>query len=163
MARMGETSVVNACFSVCSAISGSQPSWKRESASRSTRCACTQARATSTALVISDSMGSVTLCDWSSMYAGSKPGTRASSASTSSLKIRKSWNGLMEPESRSSSPYLLSLKWKPASLPNWMSRLTIISMFTFGAWCPRSTSESAFGPSCDEHQKLVPQSFSTVE
>ena len=51
----------------------------------------------------------------------------------------------MEPESRSSSPYLLSLKWKPASFPNWMSRLTIISMLTFGAWWPRSTSDSACG------------------
>ena len=32
------------------------------------------------------------------------------SASTSSLKTRNSWNGLIEPASRSSSPYLLSLK-----------------------------------------------------
>ena len=53
----------------------------------------------------------------------------------------------MEPASRSSSPYLLSLKWKPASFPNWMSRATIISMFTFGAWWPRSTREKARSPS----------------
>ena len=42
------------------------------------------------------------------------------SASTSSLKIRNSWNGLIDPASRSSSPYLLSLKWKPPSFPNWI-------------------------------------------
>ena len=41
---------------------------------------------------------------------GRETGHARSSASTSSLKIRKSWKGLIEPESRSSSPYLLSLK-----------------------------------------------------
>ena len=37
---------------------------------------------------------------------------------------------------------------EPAELPNWIRRDTIISMFVVGAWCPRSTSEKAFGPSC---------------
>jgi hypothetical protein len=32
-------------------------------------------------------------------------------------------------------------------LPNWISRATIISMFTLGAWWPRSTSEKARSPS----------------
>ena len=35
----------------------------RASASRSTRCACTYARDSSTLLTMSDSIGSVTLCD----------------------------------------------------------------------------------------------------
>ena len=52
----------------------------------------------------------------------------------------------MDPASRSSSPYWLSLKWNPPSLPNWMSRATIISTLTFGAWWPRSTSEKARAP-----------------
>ncbi len=55
-----------------------------------------------------------------------------SSASTSSLKTRKSWCGLIDPLSRSSSPYLLSLKWKPPSFPKRCSRATICSMLTFG-------------------------------
>ena len=37
-----------------------------------------------------------------------------------------------DPASRSSSPNLLSLKWNPPSLPNWMRRATICSMFVLG-------------------------------
>jgi len=54
---------------------------------------------------------------------------------------------LIEPESRSSSPYLLSLKWKPPSFPSWIRRETMLSMLTFGAWWPRSTRQRHFGPS----------------
>ena len=53
---------------------------------------------------------------------------RSSSASTSSLNTRNSWNGFTDPASRSSSPNLLSLKWNPPSLPNWMRRATICSI-----------------------------------
>jgi hypothetical protein len=67
MARIGATSVVKACFKVWSATMASLRSWASLRVARSTRWAWTKARTTSMALVISDSMGSVTLCDWSSM------------------------------------------------------------------------------------------------
>ena len=69
----------------------------------------------------------------------------------------------MEPESRSSSPYLLSLKWKPPSLPNCARRATIISMLVLGAWWPRSTRHLAFSPSVCATAKLVPQSAMTLQ
>ena len=54
------------------------------------------------------------------------------------------------------------VEMKPPRRCACTSRATIISMFTFGAWCPRSTRQKAFGPSVCAAMSELPQSWMTV-
>ena len=116
MARIGETSAVKARFSSRWAPSASFASCAASSAARSTISACASARSFDRRLHEAlDRVGDVVrLVDH---IGGANPSALRRSASISSLKTRKSRNGATEPASRSSSPYLKSLKWKPASFP----------------------------------------------
>ena len=87
----------------------------------------------STALIISDSIGSVTLCDWSSMYAGSKSGTLVQFGIDQLVEDQEKLERLDRAGVQIVVAVLAVVEMKAASLPNWISRATIISILTLGA------------------------------